>query len=83
MGDLCRLHCIVPSCRRTCDPSRFPNGQAYNEWICGKHWSLVPKRLRRLYSLAKRRKKPASVLGYLWGKCREAAFAEHFMGLPS
>ena len=83
MNDVPRLSCIVPGCKRTCDPTRFPSGQAHNEWICAKHWSPVPKRLRRLYSLAKRRKKPVRVLGYLWAKCREAAIAEHFMGLLS
>jgi len=37
-----RLPCCVPFCRRTTKAGRF------SEWICGKHWPLVPPELRRL-----------------------------------
>lgn len=37
-----RLSCCVPHCRRT---RKNPDG--YKAWICGKHWQLVPKHLRR------------------------------------
>ena len=63
-----RIACCVPFCRRTTARFRPPT-----EWICGDHWRGVPKRLRGLYSLAKRRKKPASVLDYLWSKAKGAA----------
>jgi hypothetical protein len=42
-----RLPCCVPFCRRTTrDDGRF------SEWICGAHWRLVDKELRRLKSRA-------------------------------
>ncbi|MFC5509337.1 hypothetical protein [Bosea massiliensis] len=34
-----RIHCCVPFCRRT-------TAKPYSEWICGKHWPLVPKRVK-------------------------------------
>lgn len=44
-----RVHCSVPFCKRT----RRPNGS--DEWVCGKHWALVPRQTRAAYNLAKRR----------------------------
>ena len=45
-----RLPCQVPGCRRT------RKAQAgVIAWICGPHWSAVPRERRRLYALARRR----------------------------
>jgi hypothetical protein len=66
-----RVHCAVPFCRRT-------TGKPYDEWICGKHWPLVPKKLRRLHSLAKRRNKPWPMRDFLWNKCKTSAMAQAF-----
>ena len=35
-----KLACLVVGCKRT------HNGGAAGEWICGKHWPLVPKTTR-------------------------------------
>lgn len=43
-----RLSCCVPHCRRT-------TAEECREWICGKHWPLVPRALRGEWSRAKRR----------------------------
>ena len=42
-----RLSCCVPHCRRT-------TREDCREWICAKHWALVPRKLRAEYSRAKR-----------------------------
>lgn len=70
-----RIRCEVPFCNRT--TARF---QPPMQWICGEHWRLVPKRLRRLKALAKRRGKPEAVQAYLWNKCRQHAI-EAAMGI--
>lgn len=36
-----RTRCCVPGCKRT--STRFPD-----EWICGRHWSLVPKKMKKV-----------------------------------
>ncbi len=38
-----RLLCCVPHCRRTIAAERIT---PHNQWMCGNHWPLVPKRLR-------------------------------------
>ena len=45
-----RIRCAVPFCRRT----RRDDG-SFTEWICQEHWVLTSARLRRIYSLRKRR----------------------------
>lgn len=48
-----RLSCCVPFCRRT---RRMEDGmKPETEWICGKHWPLVSKTLRRRDSKLLRR----------------------------
>lgn len=37
-----RISCCVPYCRRTAR-----NDKGYGEWICGKHWPLVPRSMKR------------------------------------
>jgi hypothetical protein len=44
-----RIRCVVPFCRRTTARFKPPT-----EWICGDHWRLVRKVMRRVYG---RRKK--------------------------
>lgn len=44
-----RLCCAVPYCRRT-----HHNREGYSMWICPKHWRLVPRKWRRLYSARRR-----------------------------
>lgn len=39
-----RLLCVVPFCRRS-----HENTEGFDEWICGKHWPLIPKARRRVY----------------------------------
>jgi len=67
-----RLTCIVPGCKRTHAP-------LWDEWICAKHWPLVPRDMRRAYAHARRRKKARSVLVRLWARCKRAAIEENFM----
>ena len=43
-----RIRCLVPFCRRTRAAGGLP------EWICGKHWALIPARRRRAYARARR-----------------------------
>jgi hypothetical protein len=50
-----RLRCLVPFCRRTRgDRKGDPIGPG-DEWVCGPHWSVTDRALRRLYSLCRRR----------------------------
>lgn len=71
-----RLACLVPFCRRT-----RHNREGFSEWICGKHWPLVPKRWRRYLTAAKRawRRSPseanAARCDRLWRRCRDEAIA--------
>jgi hypothetical protein len=53
----------------------------WDEWICQKHWTLVPRQMRRAYSHAKRRKKPVKVLVRLWGRCKTAVYREVYIGI--
>lgn len=48
MGD--RIACCVPFCRRT-------TGKPFKEWICARHWSVVPRSLRAELTAAKRQAK--------------------------
>jgi hypothetical protein len=68
-----RLTCIIPGCRRTHAP-------IWSEFICAKHWPLVPRPLRRAYARAKRKRKPLEVVLRLWARCKTAAIRENFMG---
>ena len=78
-----RLSCVVPDCRRTCAAGEF------TEWICGRHWSQVDKRLRRakarIYRRAKLRqwRDPWSGLASrVWRRCRAQAI-ERAMGITA
>lgn len=43
-----RTSCCVPFCRRTSTLFR-------DEWVCGEHWRLVDRSLKRLRSTLRRR----------------------------
>lgn len=43
-----RLSCCVPFCRRTTKGN-------FREWICAKHWPLVPRALKAEWREAKRK----------------------------
>lgn len=65
-----RYRCLIPGCRRTRPCADFA------EWICAKHWPLVPRQMRRAYASAMRRRKPASAINRIWRRCREEAIAQ-------
>jgi hypothetical protein len=69
-----RLNCLVPFCRRSRGDRKNDPVDRYDEYLCGDHWRLVDRRLRRLYRKARRIDR-GSVAGYLWGKCRAQALA--------
>lgn len=68
-----RIRCLVPFCRRTTAAGRF------SEWVCGRHWRQVSRRLRTRYHRAKRRAlrrgraEDAARAVCLWLHCREQA----------
>ena len=51
-----RTPCCIPYCNRTTDELAVRG----REWICGKHWPLVPKNLKRLHARKKREAKRAA-----------------------
>lgn len=68
-----RLNCLITGCRRT-----KRNDEGFDEWICQKHWSVVPVKYRKLYSMAKRKFKKGDIdeerLLSVWKKCKDQAF---------
>lgn len=70
-----RTPCHVTGCRRT-----RPAHPIDTEWLCAKHWALVPLRRRQAYLRAKRQRKPDAVLVRLWSRCTAQAEAENFTG---
>ena len=62
-----RLRCEVPGCRRTRKPDPL-----IAEWICAKHWALVPKHWRRVFARSKRRGR-AIVEWRLWCRIKRKA----------
>ena len=62
-----RINCLVPGCRRTIAAGTF------TEWICQRHWSAVPRDLRRVYARAKRRRKNLAALNRIWSACSRRA----------
>lgn len=61
-----RCVCLIVGCRRS-------TAVPYTEWLCPRHWSLVPKETRRVYARAKRHHKSQAVLDRLWSRaCRLA-----------
>lgn len=70
-----RIACCMPGCRRSC-----PNRLGWSEWICQRHWSAVPKDMRRAYAAVKRRRKSPAAIDRIWRRCKSAALREAFMG---
>ena len=68
-----RIPCVVPTYRRTRQSHTI-----WDEWLCPKHWGMVPKRMRQTYSRAKRRKKPFPALVRLWCRCKAVAIHADF-----
>lgn len=92
-----RTTCLIPGCKRT-------TGKPHEEWICGKHWSQVPRDSRRaLSSIVRAYRRRFGDQGFwvfppgsddriaaakmdlewraAWAAIKEAAVAEHFMGV--
>lgn len=71
-----RLRCCVPFCKGT-RGIRKGESELPEEWICSKHWPLVPKRLRRLHGMCKRALKQGrdvwDVAERTWERCKRAA----------
>lgn len=73
MVDNPKTTCCAFGCRRW--TRRFP---ASWEYLCPDHWAMVPRRLRRLYSRAKRRadryggERDVARVRRLWAKCKAA-----------
>lgn len=74
-----RLTCLVPGCRRTREAHPI-----WDEWICARHWALVPRLKRRALTRARRRNQGLVhhhlVEQRLWRRCKTIAIAENFMG---
>lgn len=68
-----RLTCLLHECHRT-----NRNDKGFEEWICQKHWGAVPKKYRKLYSMAKRKFKRGEIddnrIQSIWNKCKDQAF---------
>lgn len=47
-----RHACLVPHCRRTIAEEKL---DGFPDWICGVHWPLVPKRLKKRSTFLVRR----------------------------
>ena len=50
----------------------------FDEWICQKHWGVVPRKYRKLYSMAKRKYKKGAInqerCDAIWNKCKDQAY---------
>lgn len=80
-----RIPCLVPHCRRTkrpqpeCIEVDGVENDAASEWICERHWSLVPRPTRLLYFAARRRlrehrtRRCLLLFHRLWRRCRTKA----------
>lgn len=76
-----RLICAVPFCARTRGQRKGDQPiREGEEWICGDHWRLVPRRLKAISSRARRKGRPSAALGRLWARCKRAAI-ERAMGV--
>lgn len=70
--------CISPGCTRY--TTRMPPGDEDdpNEWICARHWALIPKSWKRRRSLILRKHTQAVKRGDD-EKAERAAWAYHFL----
>lgn len=83
-----RVRCCVPGCRRT---FKRRNPDSWDETVmCGRHWRLAPKRLRRrstrllrAYNAAKdgrRARRLATLYNRNWNRCRRLIEADVLAG---
>lgn len=76
MAESKRIACCVPFCRRTASADRFPGA---DEWICEKHWPLVPRKVKLLKRRveARMRRKPTvrnhEACMRVWDMCKRYA----------
>jgi hypothetical protein len=63
-----RMLCLVPFCRRT----RKDDGR-FDEWICGKHWTLTPRSWRRGLFLFRRRGVHHELVARMWDRLKRVA----------
>ncbi len=74
-----RLTCIAPGCRRS-----HRNDEGFAEWLCQKHWVMVPKATRRAYHRARRLRRKGAKSGdacaRLWARCVRVATIEALQG---
>lgn len=75
-----RLPCCVPFCRATRGDRKNDPITASMEWICSRHWALVPPRLKRRRAKLRRLSRrgydaaQASRLDcFVWDQCKRAA----------
>lgn len=70
-GDVNRVGCEIPGCRRTIGSDRYRRlfGHAPGTWICSVHWKLVPRSLKRIKARHERERRK---YGF---RLREAAYA--------
>ncbi len=77
-----RMHCLIPFCR--CTRTRTARDAAGTEWICAKHWRLVPRTVKDARTLAACRYRRTrmrdrlyphieSALQGAWRECKAAA----------
>lgn len=60
-----RIGCCVPFCRRTTKREGcFADAE---EYVCGRHWPLVPKRVNDL------RPEAIEAVGRVWRRCKRYA----------
>ena len=68
-----RINCLIFGCKRT-----RVNKPGFTEWICSKHWAVIPKKYRRLHSMAGRKFKKGQIsverVNGIWNKCKDWAF---------
>lgn len=68
-----RMACQVPGCRRTRGQRKGePPLTPTTEWICGDHWRMVPRELRRLLFTARRRRRQR-LHALAWRRAKRAA----------
>lgn len=79
-----RIACLAPGCRRT-----RANPDGCDEWLCRKHWSMVPTTYRRAYCRAQRRfnksrdLRQLSITNRLWLRCVNLVRIEVLQGFPT
>jgi hypothetical protein len=69
-----RLRCLVPFCRRSRGDRKNDPVDRYDEWLCGEHWRLVDRRIRRLHRRAQRLGR-APVARWLWERAKTQALS--------